>query len=270
MAVNKQKLAKLKHDMDSAYNKKQQVWQDKQNVYEKVISLVDAYNDRLWHSYKIACMSIKIHKKHADEKYAEMVECFEASQEAFSEGDGALAKALSEEGHEHEEKLHMFNKAVQDCCKRRDEAKEFAKEHELSNDIKKLLGLDLAIVAKSNPPGDILEALKIAKQLRDSFELLHKDFKQKQTLYKNYKQYGESVTPLKNGTYDGTFDGAPAIIKVSDAGNSNQVQIFYGGKGVPDGPGHNHINITKDKLQFWRENGITIYQDDKEEQINNL
>lgn len=76
--------------------------------------------------------------------------------------------------------------------------------------------------------------------------------------------------PLKNGIYDGTFDGYPAIIKVSDAGNSNQVQIFYGGEGSPDGPGHNHINVTKDKLQFWRENGKTIYQDDKNIQINNF
>ena len=75
---------------------------------------------------------------------------------------------------------------------------------------------------------------------------------------------------LQNGTYDGVFNGQPAKIKVSDAGNSNQTQIFYGGKGTPDGPGHNHINYVNGKLQFWREHGETLYQDDKKKQINNL
>ena len=74
----------------------------------------------------------------------------------------------------------------------------------------------------------------------------------------------------QNGTYDGVFNGQPARIKVSDAGNSNQTQIFYGGKGAPDGPGHNHVNYVNGKLQFWREHGETLYQDDKKKQINNL
>lgn len=75
---------------------------------------------------------------------------------------------------------------------------------------------------------------------------------------------------LRNGTYRGTFDGRPAVIKVSDSGNSDQIQIFYGGKGSPDGPGHNHVNYVNGKLQFWREHGETLYQDDKKNQINNL
>lgn len=75
---------------------------------------------------------------------------------------------------------------------------------------------------------------------------------------------------LQNGTYDGVFNGQPARIKVSDAGNSNQTQIFYGGKGAPDGPGHNHVNYVNGKLQFWREHGETLYRDDKKKQINNL
>ncbi len=75
---------------------------------------------------------------------------------------------------------------------------------------------------------------------------------------------------LHNGTYHGTFDGRPAVIKVSDVGNSDQIQIFYGGKGTPDGPGHNHVNYVNGKLQFWREHGETLYQDDRDQQTNNL
>lgn len=79
-----------------------------------------------------------------------------------------------------------------------------------------------------------------------------------------------TYSSLQNGTYDGVFNGQPARIKVSDAGNSNQTQIFYGGKGAPDGPGHNHVNYVNGKLQFWREHGETLYRDDKKKQINNL
>ncbi len=64
---------------------------------------------------------------------------------------------------------------------------------------------------------------------------------------------------LRDGTYHDTFDGRPAVIKVSDAGNSDQIQIFYGGKGSPDGPEHNHVNYVNGKLQFWREHGETLY-----------
>ena len=81
----------------------------------------------------------------------------------------------------------------------------------------------------------------------------------------NYTDY-----ELHNGTYQGTFMGHPAVVKISDLGNSDQMQIFYGGKGVPDGPGHNHVNHVNGKLQFWREDGVVIYQDDKNQQINNL
>lgn len=252
MEINKQKLAKLRQDMDLAYNQKQQAWQDKQIAFEKVISLVDAYNNRLWHNYEIARTSIKIHKKRADDEYIEMVKCFEASQEAFSEGDGALAKELSEEGHEHEEKLHIFNKAVQDCCKKRDEARNFAKEHSLPNDINKLLELDLAMIAKSNSSSDIFEALKIAKQLSDNFELLHKDFKQKQTLYKNYKQYGESPTNEKDGwtdLYGGVIGDQPVLVKFGTgkneghtliADNIGQSKRFFDRKYKDGHRNHNH------------------------------
>lgn len=73
-----------------------------------------------------------------------------------------------------------------------------------------------------------------------------------------------------NGIYEGTFNGRPAIIKVSDSGNSNQMQVFYGGDGAPDGPGHNHINVINGRLQYWREDGKEIYRDGKDGRLNNL
>lgn len=75
---------------------------------------------------------------------------------------------------------------------------------------------------------------------------------------------------LKNGTYRGVFEGQSAIIKISDSDNSNQMQIFYGGRKTPDGDGHNHVNYVNGKLQYWRENGKVIYQDDKKTQLNDL
>lgn len=57
---------------------------------------------------------------------------------------------------------------------------------------------------------------------------------------------------------NGIFNGQPAKIVLSDIGNSNRIDIYYGGIGEPDGPGHNHVGVIKDSVRFWRENGLII------------
>jgi len=57
---------------------------------------------------------------------------------------------------------------------------------------------------------------------------------------------------------NGIFNGQPAKIVISDAGNSNRMDIYYGGIGEPDGLGHNHVSVIKESVRFWRENGLII------------
>ena len=57
---------------------------------------------------------------------------------------------------------------------------------------------------------------------------------------------------------NGIFNGQPAKIVTSDTGNSNRMDIYYGGIGEPDGLGHNHVSVIKESVRFWRENGLII------------
>lgn len=57
---------------------------------------------------------------------------------------------------------------------------------------------------------------------------------------------------------NGKFNGVPAKIVMSDMGNSNHIDIYYGGSGEPDGLGHNHISVIKESIRFWREDGLIM------------
>lgn len=183
--------------MNEAFNKKQEVWDKKQRACEKVISLVDIYNDKLWNKYKSVCTDIKIYKKRADDEHEKMVECFEESHAAYYAKDGALAKVLSEKGHTYKQKLHQLNRLVQTFCRIRDEAKRIAQKNELPKNIDKLLSMDLKLPQVSWIEDDFnkefLEALESARRLQNEFNSLHKDFKQKQAIYKSYTQYGDDL-----------------------------------------------------------------------------
>lgn len=62
---------------------------------------------------------------------------------------------------------------------------------------------------------------------------------------------------------NGIFNGQSAKIVLSDAGNSDHIDIYYGGIGEPDGPGHNHVSVIKESVRFWRENGLIIIDERK-------
>ncbi len=57
---------------------------------------------------------------------------------------------------------------------------------------------------------------------------------------------------------NGRYNGIPAKIVMSDRGNSDRIDIYYGGIGEPDGQGHNHISVIKENVRFWRENNQII------------
>lgn len=81
------------------------------------------------------------------------------------------------------------------------------------------------------------------------------------------KQNFTDQQTLADGIYHGIFDGKPAIIKKSDTGNSDQMQIFYGGKDAPDGEGHSHINTIHGNVRYWREDGRDLI-DNKTGEVN--
>jgi len=50
----------------------------------------------------------------ANEHGDQMAKCFQQSHEAYSRGDGALAKDLSNQGKDHQRKMENFNKEASD------------------------------------------------------------------------------------------------------------------------------------------------------------
>lgn len=57
---------------------------------------------------------------------------------------------------------------------------------------------------------------------------------------------------------NGMFNGQPAKVVFSDTGNSDRIDIYFGGLGEPDGPNHNHVTVIKENVRYWRENNLII------------
>ena len=53
----------------------------------------------------------------------------------------------------------------------------------------------------------------------------------------------------------GTFDGKEAKIVEGNTDNPTRVDIYYGGEGSPDGPGHGHVVVKGSALDYLREPG---------------
>lgn len=75
------------------------------------------------------------------------------------------------------------------------------------------------------------------------------------------EEHGKQNYVLPDGVYYGAFQGQSAKIVVSDSGNSNRMDVYYGGKNEPDGDGHNHIGINNESIRYWRESGQLIIDD---------
>ena len=76
------------------------------------------------------------------------------------------------------------------------------------------------------------------------------------------ESHGSHNYELSNGVYFGLYKGKPAKINVSDWGNSNHFDIYYGGKDTPDGTGHSNISVIKDNIRYWRDGNDIIIDDD--------
>ncbi|WP_326560046.1 hypothetical protein [Micromonospora sp. NBC_01796] len=56
-------------------------------------------------------------------------------------------------------------------------------------------------------------------------------------------------------THATILGGRQALIRYYQNDDPNRVEVFYGGAGSPDGPGHGHIVIRNGQIDFWRTEG---------------
>lgn len=286
---------RAREKMNQEFEKRKSAFEHHDSVWENYNRIRDYNNSR-----------IESLKYDADSEHRAMQDCFDRANTEYEYGSKADAPIWSQEGHEHRERRNELNAEIsalaQEVKNARDYAESCAPKVDSSafeyskNEFERAKSVHESAKAK-------FQQLKAeSDSLKDTFNSLQTEFLRCKELFqrkleevksnnqrernkildkarvhgfdrKALSRHGSknfTDTPLENGIYHGIFENQPAIIKISDAGNSNQMQIFYGGKGSPDGPGHSHVNVTNDKLQFWRENGKIIYQDDKNVQINNL
>lgn len=59
-------------------------------------------------------------------------------------------------------------------------------------------------------------------------------------------------------THATILGGHRALIRYYQNDDPTRVELFYGGAGSPDGPGHGHIVIRNGQIDFWRTEGNGI------------
>lgn len=270
-----------------AHDIMQEAWQERSDArdemnreYEKRQAAFE-HNDAIWDEYK----RIRDHNNYqleylrsdADAEHRAMIECFEQASAAYESGDKAGASLYSSEGHDHKDRRNELNAKVSSLVQEIKDAKAHAESAAPKVDSSAYNAakarFEQAKQRHQAAQDNFNREREERNRLKGEFDRLQavflaakEAFQQKLAEVKAEREARRNE--LHNGTYRGTYMGMPAVIKVSDAGNSDQVQVFYGGKGRPDGEGHSHINMVKDELRYWRENGTVIF--DRHDSVNNL
>ncbi len=274
-----------KESTDIAHDVMQRAWDERVRAREKMNDAFEQrkdsfeHHDSVWGEYArirdYNNSQIESLKYDADYEHRAMQDCFDRASDAYTYGNKSEAPILSQEGHEHKERRDELNAEISRLANEVKSAKTYAEIHAPRVDSS---GFESA-KAEFEQLKEVHESaqrefqnLKAEQErLKSIFGDLHAEhLRCKEAFQKKLREIKQDKQMPKDGTYEGFFEGVPAIIKISDSENSCQMQIYYGGKDRPDGEGHNHVNVVKDELRFWRENGTVIYQADKNIQINRL
>lgn len=256
---DKKEMLRLRKELNASHKRSQEIWAEYEAEKAKYLQRINAL------------------KAEADREHKIMSELFDRACQEYDDDEKDLAHEHSVEGHGHEARLKELNaqvvflfgslkserriaerriKRLSDNAKYHEAKKTFEKSSEECESLRK----------------DYYELYRRGMSERRSRESLMKEL---ESLRAELEKKVAELFILNNrfprdGTYEGEIDGKPAIVKISDSGNSNQMQVFYGGEDVPDGPGHSHINVIDGQLRYWREDGVVIFQDSKKNQSNNI
>ena len=239
-------------------------------------------NNEIWDEYKRIKgdnnYQLEQLRREANYEHQAMIDCFEAARSAYESGDKTGASAYSSEGHDHKDRRNVLNAEVSALVQEIKDAKARAEYTATRIDSsvfeRAKRRFESAKARCQTAEAEFRREKDERNRLKSEFDRSQAEFvRAKEALEARRKEVraereAEKNSVLRDGTYRGTYMGMPAVIKISDAGNSDQVQIFYGGKGRPDGEGHSHVNVVKDELRYWRENNTIIF--DRRSGINNL
>lgn len=279
--ANDSKLEQLKVAQDQAFNKKQDAYQKQQNSWKRLSDAKDKLNrafetkqsaftaqERAWKD----CQSVsdrngpRIERLNSDQEraYQNMKNAFDRASSAHDSRDGASAKAYAEEGHSYKAEAQRYveerRRLVEECKNAR---------------------------AKHEPYKRTFDDAKIAfgrakdehEQAKAAHECANEDFKRTKTDFDTAaKAFQVRLAELKtanskrkdNNRAIAAKAGVPYQyrdnVHISEDPDGT-VNIFFGGVGTPDGPGHGHYSMDRGGHVTYRrppfgEHGHQNFEDD--------
>lgn len=261
-------LDRLKAAQDSAFQRKQTAYQVQQRAWDKRSAARDAMNraydakqsayqeqDRTWQY----CQSVRnangsrIDSLNArqEQSYQNMRSSFDSASSAHDRGDGASARSYADQGH-------AYKAESQDCV---------AERRRLVDEIRQArVPHDAAKASFQQAKADFDTAKRTFEQAKAEHERATADFKRAKTDFttaadafkrrlEHVKAEGQKRRDDKKST--ATRAGVPyqyqdnVWVSTDRDGNTN---IYFGGAGKPDGPGHGHYVMDR--------NGTVTYKRD--------
>ncbi|RFU34644.1 hypothetical protein B7463_g1741, partial [Scytalidium lignicola] len=161
--------------------------------------------------------------------------CFERSQRAYSEGDGAMAKKLSDEGKAHAAKMDQFNQQASDYIFRENNAAGRVADDTIDlhgqfvEEAERILEQRIRIVGKGNHSVNHIQKIKPrVEQVCQELGLQYATEENAGRMYINL-QGGPAVMPPYNGPSNGGYESH----QPQHHGGHHQQQPHHGGYQQP-------------------------------------
>lgn len=265
--IDQNKLRQLRLERDEAKQLKSNAKKQLKEELKQFKELANSYNNVLRKKEKRISNEIERNSKKADEEHRLMHECFEKAPNAYSEGEKAKAKELSDEGYTHQYNRNQLNKKVQELIS---EKRKLA-TYKLPYNEADLLSVNFS--QKPNVDNNLILKLIFSKALIDTYQENYnrysERYEKKRNIYENYKKYGDD--PALNSMKETSDTWSPYIrgwigeqavtVRKGKVGTENEGHTlisdghvsskFFKGHN-PDHQGHNHYGPNKHSNIFFK------------------
>ena len=255
--ANDPRLEQLKIVQERAFTKKQETYQKQQDSWKRLSDARDKMNrafeakqsafeaqERAWQD----CQSVsdrngpRIERLNSDQErtYQNMKNAFDRASSAHDSHDGASAKSYAEEGHSYKAEAQRYveerRRLVEECKSARARHEPYKRD------------FDNAKIAFGRAKDEHEQAKAAHEHANNDFKRAKADFdtaakafqarlSELKTANSNKKENNRAIAAKAGVPYQYRDD-----VYVSE-GSDGIIQIYFGGIGKPDGPGHGHYTM---------------------------
>ncbi len=265
--VNERKNS-LRYQMNEAFERMNDLHDDMKSAWQDLQS-ARSYQRRVWESmdhsrddeYKNLTQKIGAAREKADERYSMASDAFKRSKRAYKKHNGELAKECSDKAYRLMDECHQYNKEFQNLVERRrevasnqNEAVEQlhgakAKTDSCWSKHESLRSEFLAAKSEWRSLHDKYNAIKTERQnLRDKYYVLKSEFDKKHEAYIHRRNEVQSRRDQRRESDREIARKADVPSQYLDdvlvkRDTNGTINIYFGGYGAPDGPGHGHCCV---------------------------